>query len=103
MVDHDILPGIVEVEVITPATGISADLFPQGSDQITEQKKTFDKESYISKTIQFKEDRKTMQIKISGFPVPQIQMLIPAFIITCLLFLGLGIYIFRNAKNLKLK
>jgi len=103
MVDHDILSGITEVEVITPATGISADLFPQGSDQIIEQKKTFNKESYISKTIQFKEERKTLQIKISGFPTPQIQMLIPAVIIICLLFLGLGVYVFRNAKNLNQK
>ncbi|MBT4288119.1 MAG: carboxypeptidase regulatory-like domain-containing protein [Deltaproteobacteria bacterium] len=103
MVDHDILPGMAEVEVITPATGISADLFPQGSDQIIERKKTFDKESYISKTIQFKEERKMLRIKISGFPTPQIQMLIPAVIITCLLFLGLGIYIIRNAKNLNQK
>ena len=103
MIDHAVLPDVSVIEVITPAIGISVELFPKGNDQVTEQKKTFEKESYTSKTIQFEAGRKSLQIKVSGFPTPQYQMMIPAFIITCLLFLGLVIYVVRNAKNLNKK
>ena len=102
-INHAVLPEVSEIEVITPAIGISAELFPKGKDQITEQKKTFEKESYISKTIQFEAGRKKLQIKVSGFPTPPYQMMIPAFIIICLLFLGLVIYVIRNAKKLNPK
>lgn len=98
---YPIPEGIPEVEIITPANDITASVLPKGNDRLIEQKKTFEEQTYISKSIQFGEARKALQIKLSGFPTPKNQMVIAAFVVTCLLFAGLGFYLIRNAKTLK--
>ncbi len=98
-IDHSVFPGLSEIEVISPVTGVTTELFPQGTAKITEQKRMFDKDVFLSKTIQLGTPRNSIKVKISGFPTSQYLMMIPAFIATCLLFIGLAVYIIRNAKK----
>lgn len=98
-IEHSIFPGLSEIEVISPVTGVTTELFLEGTDKITEQKRTFDKDVFLSKTIQLGTPRNSIKVKISGFPTSQYLMMIPAFIATCLLFVGLAVYVIRNAKK----
>ena len=93
---HTLLPQLETQELVILQSGVSVDFKRDSNIIVTEQTKEFNNQLYLSKTLSLPAGKKTLKLTLTGFPISQQKMVIPAIILGISLFSGLGLHVLKK-------
>ena len=96
---HHLFSGTGELELVFVVGGPEINVKPDHGISTTESTKKFNNQLYVLKTLTLPQKLNLLEITISGIPLAQNQMIIPAVILAVILFAGLILYLRKGANR----
>jgi hypothetical protein len=98
--DYQLMPGVREIEFATPDKTIELEIGSERSPEysITTRQKSLGDRLFQSKTVALAPGSKSIPITISGIPISQKKLMIPAMVLFVILMIGLAGFLVTGKK-----